>query len=186
MGPPVEPGTMNGPEKLDATGEDGSGVGSGETTTGVGLGCTTAGELPVGPTIPPRRDERRLPAGALGAAEGEGEGVGIGRSSSSGVVEGAVETLDEGTTTGGSTPVLPKMGRFPRGLRAGLEDDSGVVAAGEEEVPSDVRPVEPRTGLDSRWGCSTGCGEAGTGDERWLPVPGRDSLLSGTGVTTIS
>lgn len=228
MPAPVEPGTMKGPWKLDAAGE-GSGVGSGDTTagvelagitisgmgpvlptrcpaseavSGVGLGCTGAGELPVGPTTPPRSEERRLPTGALGAGEGEGdgEGVGIGRSFSSGVVEGAVETLeDAGTIIGGSTPVLPTMGRFPSGLRAGLEDWPGVVSAGSlsgvcgwgvnagDEVPSEVRPVEPLTGLEGGCGrCSTGSGEAGTGDGRWLPVPGRDSLLSGTGVTTIS
>lgn len=51
MPPPVEPGTMKGPRKLDATGEDGSGVGSGLTTAGVELaGTMISGISPVVPT----------------------------------------------------------------------------------------------------------------------------------------
>lgn len=200
MPPPVEPGTMKGPRKLDATGEDGSGVGSGVTTAGAELaGTIAAGELPVGPTTPPKRDERRLPTGALGAGEGEGEACTI--SSGAGLLEGAegeaAGSLEAGTIRGGSTPVLPRMGR--RGARAGLEEgtgeDSGDSLSGSfgrgvdagDEVPSDVRPVEPLAGLEGGCGrSSTGSGEAGTGEGRWAPVPGKDPLLSGTGVTTIS
>lgn len=144
--PPVEPGTMKGPRKLDATG-DGSWVGSGDTTAGAELaGTMISGALLEGP--------------AVGDAGG---------------------TVDEvGTMRGGSTPVLPRIGRFPRGPRAGLEDDCTGAASGDslsgacgrgvnagDEVPSDVRPVEPLAGLEGGCGrCSTGSGEAGAGDGR--------------------
>lgn len=112
--------------------------------------------------------------------------MGAGRASSSGAVlaapvvgaeDGALEAV--GTITGGSTPVLPKMGRFPSGPRAGLEDRPGEVSGASvsgscgrgvkagDEVPSDVRPVEPRAGLEGGCGPSkTGSGEAGTGEGR--------------------
>jgi hypothetical protein len=91
--PPVEPGTIKGPRKLDAAGVDGSGdaTGNGElegTTTsgippveptrwpdrseedtgasGAGVGWTTdEGTRPVDPTSPPRSDDKTLSEGAL-------------------------------------------------------------------------------------------------------------------------
>lgn len=49
MGPPVDPGTMKGPRKLDAAGADGSGVATGAELAGM----MTSGISPVEPTLWP-------------------------------------------------------------------------------------------------------------------------------------
>jgi hypothetical protein len=83
MPPPVEPGTRKGPWKLDAAGEEGSGVGSGDATPGVELAGTMISGM--GPVLP-----TRCPAS---------EGVGSGDTTT------GVELA--GTMISGMGPVLP-------------------------------------------------------------------------------
>jgi hypothetical protein len=63
MAPPVDPGTMNGPLKLEAGGEDGAGDATGVELAGTMMG----GSSPVDPTS---RPDRPSDAGASGDGVG--------------------------------------------------------------------------------------------------------------------